>query len=215
MRLLLNEQAYETPVASGLFRYERDGQPTGALEHWRLTQSPHGDTIARVDLDGRASSGDSYLYHWVCDPTGALVNLRFRFFNAAWQVSGQVLFEANSLTLSRVVNGRKWIETQDWSPTVPFLAPSTLGLKLVWDRLADSAECFTLTTTRRDHARYFFALHSAYFYRRTLPEAVKRLEWDDQSRDLWFDSNGWLTRMRRQDGLTAVAAQLLTQVAQT
>lgn len=214
MRLLLSEQAYEISVASGQFRYERDGQPTGAVEHWRLTHTPQGDRIIRVDLDGRASSGDSYLYHWVCDPAGAPVNLRFRFFNAAWQVSGQVLFEANSLTLSRVVNGRKWIETQDWSLSVPFLLPATLGLKLLWDRMEDSAECFTLDTYRRDHARYFFALHSPYVQRYRRPESAGRLEWDDQSRDLWFRPDGWLARMRRQDGLTAVATQLLTQAAQ-
>ncbi len=212
MRLLLTEQPYETALAGGQFRYERSGQPTGAIEYWRLSCTPEQDVIARIDLDGRASSGDSYLYHWLHDAAGAPLNLRFRFFNAAWNISGQVLFEPNSLTLSRTVNGRKWIETQEWSAAVPFLLPCTLGLKWAWEKVGDSAECLTLNTLQRDHARHFFALQTVHLVTQPLDAAgYTRLEWEDQVRELWFRPDNWLAQMRRQDGLTAVATQLHIQ----
>ncbi len=41
MRFIIHEQPFERIVAAGQYRYEQAGQPTGAVEHWRLTAVSH------------------------------------------------------------------------------------------------------------------------------------------------------------------------------
>ena len=53
MRFIVKEQDYEKPIGAGLMRYELDGVPTGAVEHWRLTEATEGYEVLRVDLDAR------------------------------------------------------------------------------------------------------------------------------------------------------------------
>ena len=73
MRFIIHELPYERPLLAGRLRYERDGQPTGAIEFWRLTDAVDGYRFLRVDLDARdAASGRSWLYHATLDAAGVV-----------------------------------------------------------------------------------------------------------------------------------------------
>lgn len=132
MRFIVKEQRYEKQIGSGLFRYALDGVPTGAVEHWRLTQAMEGYEVLRVDLDAReAVSGRSYLYHLVRRVDGTPERLAYRFWGDGLQVEGTLLFSETAITGTRTVNGRTHEEDLDIEPGTPFWFPSIVGLGLL------------------------------------------------------------------------------------
>ena len=137
MRFVIREQPYEKPLASGHLRYERDGRPTGAVESWRLSQAVDGYQFLRVDLDARqAASGHTYLYHLVLHKNGRPERLQYRFWGSGFEVSGDVLLLDDTVTASRLVNGRRFEEEVTVSGRAAFWFPSSVGLTL----LASQAE---------------------------------------------------------------------------
>jgi len=131
MRFIVKEQRYEKQIASGRFRYEREGQPTGAVEDWRLTRAMAGYEVLRVDLDARAAaSGHSYLYHLVRQENGRPERLAYRFWGDGLQVEGTLLFDETSITGTRAVNGVTTEEDLDIAPGTGFWFPSAVGLGL-------------------------------------------------------------------------------------
>ena len=98
MRFIIPELPYEQPVARGVWRYERDGIPTGAIEQWRLSAAHEGYQFLRVDLDARsAPSGRSYLFHAVLDEDNQPVRLKFRLWQAASEIMGNVHLEGDAV----------------------------------------------------------------------------------------------------------------------
>ena len=97
MRFSIHELPYETPLAAGQWRYEQDGEPTGAVEAWRLTAAQDGWSIWRVELDARAAaSGRSTLYHLLLDADGRPAQLRYRLWRGAAQTSGTARIASGS-----------------------------------------------------------------------------------------------------------------------
>ena len=132
MRFIVKEQSYEKPIGAGLFRYELDGVPTGAVEQWRLSQALEGYEVLRVDLDAReAASGHSYLYNLVRQANGKPERLAYRFWGDGLQVAGTLLFAETNITGTRTVNGRTHEEDLDIEPGTPFWFPSAIGLGLI------------------------------------------------------------------------------------
>ncbi|WP_420643102.1 hypothetical protein [Candidatus Leptofilum sp.] len=136
MRFIVKEQDYEKPIGAGLLRYELDGVPTGAVEHWRLTEATDGYEVLRVDLDAReAASGHSYLYHLVRRTDGAPERLAYRFWGSGLhgklQIEGTLLFSETNITGTRAVNGRTYHEDLNIEPGTLFWFPSAIGLGLV------------------------------------------------------------------------------------
>lgn len=132
MRFLVREQAYERPLASGRLRYERDGQPTGAVESWRWTTATPGYQILRVDLDARAApSGHSYLYNLVQRENGRFEQLKYRFWANGMQLKGNVLLEDESIVATREVNEVYVSEETAVKPGYRFWFPSSVGLGLL------------------------------------------------------------------------------------
>ncbi|MBK7897314.1 MAG: hypothetical protein IPJ90_21000 [Anaerolineaceae bacterium] len=131
MRFIVKEQDYEKPIGAGLMRYELDGVPTGAVEHWRLTQATEGYEVLRVDLDAReAASGHSYLYHLVRRVDGTSERLAYRFWGSGLQIEGTLLFSETNVTGTRAVNGRTHHEDLEIEPGTIFWFPSAIGLGL-------------------------------------------------------------------------------------
>lgn len=131
MRFIVKEQRYEKQIASGQFRYELDGEPTGAVESWRLTAVPDGFEVLRVDLDARqAESGNSYVYHLVRRKDGTPERLGIRFWGSDLEIEGTLLFSETSITGTRTVNGRTFAEDIDIEPGTGFWFPSVIGLGL-------------------------------------------------------------------------------------
>ncbi|MFQ5399530.1 MAG: hypothetical protein ACE5E7_08020 [Anaerolineae bacterium] len=131
MRFIIKEQPYEKLLAAGMWRYERDGRPTGAVEHWRLTEAASGFRFLRVDLDARAAdSGHTYLYHALLNEDGRIERLKYRFWGNGLRVSGDVVLEVDSVTASREVNGVSESQVLAMPAGYGFWFPSTEGLGL-------------------------------------------------------------------------------------
>jgi len=141
MRFLVPEQPYERPLASGQLRYERDRQPTGAVESWRWSaaatdvgQGTPGYRILRVDLDARAApSGHSYLYNLVQRENGRFEQLKYRFWANGVQLKGNVLLEDEAIMATREVNEVYVSEETAVLPGYCFWFPSSVGLGLLAD----------------------------------------------------------------------------------
>lgn len=207
MRFLLHEQPYEKPIASGRFVYERDGQSTGAVENWRLTDAAAGYRFLRVDLDGRAGpSGNSSLFHLTLNSQGQPERLLFRFFGRAGQVKGTVLFEDHLLTVVRELPGQE--RQEDELVASYFWFPSTVGLGLLAGLTGEGQVKAVLLDAAALFTPRFVTLH----YHQGQPETVTvmgkqwktrplTLTWADQTRTIWLDAHHQPLLMQRQDGL--------------
>lgn len=114
MRFIIPELPYERPLLAGRLRYERHGQPTGAVESWRLTDAVDGYRFLRVDLDAReAASGRSWLFHATLDPAGLPEQVKYRFWGDGLEVSGAVVRQGDEWVAARQVNGAAYIGHED------------------------------------------------------------------------------------------------------
>jgi len=207
MRFILREQGYERPVAAGRLVYEQNGQPTGAIESWRLTAAVEGYRFLRVDLDGRAAaSGNSSLFHLTLNPQGQPERLRFRFFGPTAQIKGSVLFDGKVLTIVRELTGQARQEEQ--LEATHFWFPSTVGLGL----LAGLAGEGQVEAVMLDAAASFNPRLVSLHYHEGQSEMIEvmgkqwqtrplTLTWADQTRTLWLDAHCQPLLMQRQDGL--------------
>lgn len=145
MRFLTREMDYEVRLAAGKLRFEQNGQPTGAVEEWRLNAAIEGYRFLRVDLDAReAQSGQSTLYHLILNPAGQPERLKFRFDGHKTTIVGDVMFLGDQIILSHIENGERSeqevmldsntsLTKKDnrCSDGSTFWFPSTLGLSLL------------------------------------------------------------------------------------
>ena len=215
---------FELPLSAGLFRYEKDGQLTGAAEQWRVTRVAEGYRFWRVDLDARAAaSGQSTLYHLTLNEAGQPEQLKFRFWAGAQQADGLLSFSPEGITLTRTVNGQRFEE--EAAGNAPFWFPTTVGLSLLAQQAAVGVTSLTAVTldARLDQAAAasLFALRQVPLTFHYGPEeelAVRQetyvvrpllITWDDQQRTLWVDRENWPLRMCRQDGLCARETQYI------
>ncbi len=211
MRFLVREQPYEQLLAAGRLRYIQAGAPTGAVEHWRVTHAPDGHHILRVDLDARAAeSGRSYLYHWVQDDAGRPLRLTYRcLLPQATNVRGKLLFTDTTLLNSRHIADQHQEEEVAWDEAASFFFPSVAGLMLALSSPADTATrpAWTLDMHVPADRPDFFTLRSYTLHiQQRRPAQTWEIAWDDQTRLLWLDEQGWPRRLQRQDGLTAERA---------
>lgn len=222
MRTLIRELPYERPIAAGRYRYQRDGEPTGATESWRLTAAAEGYRFLRVDLNAQAApSGDSYLYHLTLDADGRPDRLSFRFFGSAFQAGGNLLFDEDAVTLARTVNGRRFEEERELAPGYAFWFPATAGLALLAANAGDDETAPTVTLEKEER----FALRLVDLRLRSgrsqqhaiMGKQVAlrplTLSWADQQRTIWIDQYDWPLKMERED-LTAVETRYVRYAQQ-
>lgn len=220
MRFIIHELEYEKPVAAGRLRYQQDGEPTGAVEAWRLTAAVDGYQFLRVDLDARdAASGRSYLFHMVLNPEGQPEQLKYRVFDTGLLVSGAIVWEPSDLAGTRTVNDETFQEVVDRGA---FWFPSALGLwtlpaQLESDLSLDAQPGATLQSQADDVNETFrlYATPVRITWRPgsndpgRLTESYLRVSWDSEVRELWLDSEGYPVRLKRPDGLESVTTQLV------
>ena len=222
MRFLVSEKAYETPIASGRLRYERDGVPTGALETWRLTQTTHGDQILRVDFDLRAVDGRSFLYHWVMTEAMEPQRLVYRYLHdAGGELSGNVLFTDGS-----ILNSRKLDEAhfEDELSNRPILFPTAIGAGVVARAVRrGSAEIGALDMHGNDSDLLKLIVVNAQVRpqrtrdfkivrvgRATHRATTVTLSWEAQSYKLWLDlKHKWPLKVEREDGTIGYEARYI------
>jgi hypothetical protein len=224
---LIGELGYEKRVATGLLRYTLGGQPTGTVEHWRVTTAPDGYTFLRVDLDSRESdSGNSYLYHLLMGPDGLPERLTYQFFGrTALTVKGNVLFEADRLVHHRETNGVHRDEEMAVSAETRFFFPTTHGLSLLTRRYVSglyNVHAVTLNMYGEDDHERFFALmpltielvpyrHLSEFtlMGRTIVGHPFSITWPENHRHLDVDKHHVPLSMQRNDGLTATETRYM------
>lgn len=217
MRTLIRELPYEQPIAAGRYRYERDGQPTGAVESWRLTAAQEGYRFLRVDLNAQAApSGDSYLYHLTLDAAGRPERLSFRFFGSAFQAGGNLLFDQDAVTLARNVDGRRMETERDLPPGFAFWFPATAGLALLAGRAGEGG-IISAVTLDRDERFALLLVDLTIRADRPQPRVIMgkgtvlrplTLSWADEQRTIWIDEYEWPLIMER-DGLAAVETRYI------
>ena len=215
MRSLIHEQPHEKPVASGRYRYERQGQATGAAESWRLSDVDDGYHFLRVDLNRQETErGSSVLYHLTIGPAGRPERLSFRFFKGARTISGNVLFEDELVTSARNVDEARLEEVVSLPPGYAFWFPATAGLGLLPATVKGTAPAVTLNEDEQ------FALHTTEVT--VTNSTVERVTVMGQSVParrvtvrgaghewlIWLDAHDWPVRVQSDD-LTAVETRLL------
>ncbi|MBX3060478.1 MAG: hypothetical protein KF770_28810 [Anaerolineae bacterium] len=207
MRFIVHEQPYEKPIAAGQLRYERDGRATGAIESWRLTRAVDGYEILRVDLDAReAESGHSYLYHLVRREDKTPERLSYRFWGNDLMVEGTLLLEDTVATNTRTVNGQTITEEADLTPGYGFWFPSSVGLGLLAGFAGGTAVTLESVSSER------LAVNGnrlSVFGLQVVAVAVSgerplTIRWLENERRIWLDEHGWVVKMSRDGGLTAV-----------
>ncbi|MEZ4517027.1 MAG: hypothetical protein R3C44_09390 [Chloroflexota bacterium] len=220
MRFIIHQQRYEKPIAAGQLRYERDGQPTGAVEQFRMTAAVDGYRFLRVDLDAQqAPSRRSTLYHMTLNPDGRPEQLKYRFWGDGLEISGTVVWETEQLTALRTVNGTDYEEESNASA---FWFPSAAGLSLLRP-LAGADEPTSAVTLNQDTAvpEQAMALYRTevsvqenepytFFVTGESYDACGyEIRWDEQARRVWLHENGWPLKVWRDDGLSAISTQLV------
>ena len=85
MRYLHPVQAHERFLASGCYRFVRDGQKLAKTETWALHEHQDGERFVRVDVDAMAEEGKSILVEALVNREGSLARLDIRYENAAFE----------------------------------------------------------------------------------------------------------------------------------
>jgi hypothetical protein len=234
MRFVIREQPYEKPIMAGEYRYELDGQPTGAVETWRLTAAAEGYQFLRVDLDARAAaSGHTYLYHALVNADGQVERLKYRFWTEAsggLQVAGDVVLDETAVSATRTVNGKASEQVIDLPKGYRFWFPSVAGLQFAGWRGNGLDGSKTATSTSSGQAVTlngkvggentlavqvvdfeYYPLITDFLEMEAAGKMRKysswKLSWGEGNwRIIQRDAaNGWPLGMTRDDGLTAVA----------
>ncbi len=195
MRFLLREQAYERPRIAGKYEYRLDDMPTGAVESWRLTAVPEQYQILRVDLDGRASSGHSYLYQALLDAEGLVSRLQYRFWATGWRINGDVQRDGHTAVCTHTVNNETHSQELTLTAGFPLWFPSVAGL-----HLAVAGRGVTLHGRVPHHTSLVPHIATVHVSR---PAEAQQISWVDateqpHTRTIWRDEKtGWPRRMAR------------------
>lgn len=130
MRFLVSEKSYEQLIGSGSWQYQRDGVPTGVIEHWRWTMALEGYHLVRVDVDGRSAESGSYLYHLIQDLQGNPLRLTYRYWDKNGKMAAGNLLWTEETILNRCILGENSFIQE--LPLAPFGFSSIWG----WGMLA-------------------------------------------------------------------------------
>lgn len=162
MRYLHPIQAHERFLASGCYRFARDGRALAKTESFTTHSHPDGEIFVRVDMDARPEEGKSILAEALLDSGNRLVRFDFRYENdqfeggikrlrATYQLAGE------RLQIGYNMNGdeRKYIETDlpaDALIDLPLLVFRGATIKALAER---SSGLIALYVPMFEHAQLF------------------------------------------------------------
>ncbi|MCY4062314.1 MAG: hypothetical protein OXG53_08095 [Chloroflexi bacterium] len=81
MRYLHAIQPHERFLASGCYRFAKNGQKLAKTESWAIHGHPDGEKFVRVDMDARQEEGKSILVEALLDISSVLVRIDVRYEN--------------------------------------------------------------------------------------------------------------------------------------
>ena len=200
MRRLIQELPYERPLAAGRYIYAENGEKTGAEETWQLSSAQEGYRFLRVDINAGETRADHVLYHLVLNTSGRPERLKFRLFRPGQQVIGDLLFEGETVVLSRAVNAERVASEAPFAGETAFWFPSAAGLSL----LAGATSGSGLTLNR---AQNLGLCATRLDLREGPPETIEVMgrqiearpasaRWDDKECMIWFDAHQWPVRVQ-------------------
>jgi hypothetical protein len=106
VRTLHDIVQHEKLVARGQYRFTRDGQDSGKVEHWNLHALPDGSSVLRADVDGRETAeASSVLVHMLLDPGGHADRLHVRCHDKRRKAEAQLTIFPDYAILTR---SRDW-----------------------------------------------------------------------------------------------------------
>lgn len=85
MRYLHPVQAHERFLASGIYRFFKDGELLRKTESWAIHTHPDGEKFVRVDMDARQEGGKSILAEALLNSSDSLVRFDIRYENARFE----------------------------------------------------------------------------------------------------------------------------------
>ena len=85
MRYLHPVQAHERFLASGCYRFFKNGERLRKTEAWTMHARPDGEKFVRVDMDALLEEGKSILAEALLDVGGRLARLDIRYENARFE----------------------------------------------------------------------------------------------------------------------------------
>ena len=107
-------------VASGIYRYYKNDEPTGLVEEWTVHEQPDGAWFIRVDKDGRFFDGRSELIETYRNPNGQIERFDITAYggkdDAVKQFKGTYTIENGYLYIGRTLNNGERIQSEMMLP---------------------------------------------------------------------------------------------------
>ena len=206
MRTLIQEMAYEKPLAAGRYRYERNGEETGAVEEWRLTEAEEGFRFLRVDFNAQETPrGDNCLYHLTLNARQRPERLKFRYFRPDLLVTGNVIVSEGVATLARDVNDERYEEEVPLEEERLFWLPTAAGLSLLANEMEEQAQRPGLTFNVEEEMALWpvpvtlekGSQETVSLMGRPLQTQVLVVRWAREERTMWVDENRWPIRVQQ------------------
>lgn len=85
MRYLHPVQGHEKFVASGMYKFFKEGEELRKTEEWTIHEHPDGERFIRVDADYRVEEGKSILFEALQATSGEIVRFDVRYENAKFE----------------------------------------------------------------------------------------------------------------------------------
>jgi len=219
MRFLIREMEYEKPVASGSLRYEQDGNPTGLVEAWRFSSALDGFHFLRVDMDANnPRNQETLLVHVLLNPDREMERMKFRYFESQIEISGDMQFNHDVITLNRIVLDKFQKTEQRQLDEIPrkagtvFSVPPTAVLSLATSLVLEDDRVPMITLDREssfamqeDTASFAWTMEEERAILRNVI-AVRQCSicWRMKETRLWLDKTYWPVSASFSSGLSAV-----------
>lgn len=212
MRYLHSIQARERFLASGCYRFAKNGQTLAKTESWAIHSHPDGEKFVRVDMDARQEEGKSILAEALLDLKGVLVRFDIRYENEQFEGGIKHLRATYHRTDERLqigysLNGdeRKYIEVDlpaDALIDLPLLVFRGSTIKTLAERSVESTAVYVPMI---EHAQLFPGVlrHIASPVERVGDDTVfigkraiqaSRFRYRDQAVSYWIDDHDLIVK---------------------
>jgi len=218
MRFLMREMEYETPVASGNLRFERNGEATGLVEAWKFTKALDGYSFLRIDVDSNSPYNQEItLVHVLLNRHMTIERLKFRFFGTQFDVDGDVQFDRNLMTLNRLISDKdkntkkRLVEEFPFDPYTVFIFPTIANLALITLAIPEDGQRAYVMLDKDGHFSSQFGNAQIKWGEEEDREISRRkvavrpcsISWDTGQARLWLDELNWPVRASLSDDVLA------------
>ena len=91
MRYLHPVQGHEKFIASGVYKFFKNGEELRKIEEWTIHEHPDGERFIRVDADSRFEDGSSILLEALTSKSGEMVRFDVNYSNPKFEGGVQKL----------------------------------------------------------------------------------------------------------------------------